>query len=350
MTMAINAYIGWDVGGAHLKMAHVDPAGRVVSASQFPSPLWQGLHVLDGAFSNAKKYLPECTVQHSITTTAELADIFKDRRYGIRLLVDRLSLFLNKNSSQYYAGQAGWISPALADNYVTEIASANWHATACFAAGKLHDGILIDIGSTTTDIIPFSKGKLLYRGYSDYERLYHSELIYTGIVRTPVMAVVNKVPHEGEWHPIVAEHFATMADVYRLTGELQEEDDMMVPADGAGKQWLDSARRLARMLGTDISEENKLAQWQNIACYIAEAQLQQIQKALFHVKSGNEPGLATTLVGAGAGRFLVKKLSNRIGLKFTDYADILDASTEVKPYAARCAAAVAVAEIARITA
>jgi len=348
--MAINAYIGWDVGGAHLKMAHVDPAGHVVCASQFPSPLWQGLHVLDEALFNAKKYLPKCTVQHSITTTAELADIFKDRRSGIRLLVDRLSLFLNKNSSQYYAGQTGWISPALADSYVTEIASANWHATACFVAGKLHDGILIDIGSTTTDIIPFCKGELLNRGYSDYERLHHSELVYSGIVRTPVMAVVNKVPHKGEWHPLVAENFATMADIYRLTGELQEEDDMMVSADGAGKQLADSARRLARILGSDMDEEEGVTQWQSIALYIADAQLQKIQDAFYQIKSRENVKQFTTLVGAGAGRFLIRKLAQRCGMKYTDFSDILDATTEVKSHAARSAAAVAVAQIARITA
>ena len=347
--MTVNAYIGWDVGGAHLKMAHIDPAGQVISASQFPSPLWKGLHVLDQALSDAKKHLPQSALQHSITTTAELVDIFKDRHSGIRALVDRLSLFLNRDSSRFYAGQAGWVSPAQTENHVKEIASANWHATARFVANKLHDGVLVDIGSTTTDIVPFNEGKLLYRGYSDYERMYHSELVYTGIIRTPVMAVINKILSEGKWHPVVAEHFATMADVYRLTHELQELDDMMDPADGAGKEPMDSARRLARMLGTDINEVDGLTQWQNIAFYIAEAQLQKIQDALYQVKSRDVVSQTTNLVGAGAGRFLVNKLAQRTGMKYMDFADILDAAAEVKPHAAKCATAVAVAQIARIT-
>lgn len=348
--MSVNAFIGWDVGGAHLKMAHIDPAGQIISASQFPSPLWKGVHVLDQALSDAKKYLPLTVVQHSITTTAELTDIFKDRRSGIRELVDRLSFFLDMDSSRFYGGQVGWISPAQADNYVTEIASANWHATASFVANQLNDGILIDIGSTTTDIVPFNKGQLLYSGYSDYERMHWSELVYTGIVRTPVMAVVSAVPREGKWHPVAAEHFATMADIYRLTGELQEQDDMMETADGAGKQQLDSARRLARMLCIDLDEGERFAQWQDIARYIAEAQLQQIRVALHRVKSRDGAGITTTLVGAGAGRFLVEKLAQRTGMKYIDYADILDAVAEIKPHAARCAAAVAVAQIARSTA
>ena len=124
---------------------------------------------------------------------------------------------------------------------------------------------------------------------------------------------------------------------------------MMIPADGAGKDQTDSARRLARMLGVDINEDHGIAEWQNIAFYIAEAQLQKIQDALCQVKSRDVVSQTTTLIGAGAGRFLVKKLAQRTGMKYVDFGDILDAVTEIRPHAARCAAAVAVAQIARIT-
>jgi (4-(4-[2-(gamma-L-glutamylamino)ethyl]phenoxymethyl)furan-2-yl)methanamine synthase len=167
-------------------------------------------------------------------------------------------------------------------------------------------------------------------------------------VRTPVMAVVRQVPCEGRWQPLVAELFATMADVYRLTGELDEEDDMQEPADGAGKQVQDSARRLARMLGTDMVGEFGLEQWRGIARYITEMQMQTIEKALHKVWSRKDVCPVSTLVGAGAGRFLVTKLAARSGLTYTDFADILTCPVDVRRQTAQCAAAVAVAQLARI--
>lgn len=345
--MKAEAFIGWDIGGAHLKMAHVDITGKVLAAHQFPTPIWQNLHILDDALANAKKYFPATLTTHAITTTAELSDIFRDRRSGLRELVTKASTMLNKDNMQFYAGPAGWVDAGETDQYVNEIASANWHATASFIAERLIEGILIDIGSTTTDIIPFAAGQLLNRGYTDYERLACSELVYTGIVRTPVMAIASHAPVNGRRLPVVAEHFATMADVYRLTGELQEQDDMMLTADGAGKCQIDSARRLARMFAIDISEQEITDMWTKVAHFIAETQLEKIRRAFDQVCSYIPAKGKPVVIGAGAGRFLAKKLARNTGYTYIDFAEILDASAEIKPHAARSAAAVAVAQLAR---
>ena len=345
--MKTRAFIGWDIGGAHLKMAHVDNTGKVIAAHQFPTPIWRDLHILDDALANAKKYFPATLTTHAITTTAELSDIFRDRRSGLRALVTKTSTMLNNDNMQFYAGPAGWVDANNTDQYVNEIASANWHATASFIAESIKEGILIDIGSTTTDIIPFAAGQLLNRGYTDYERLACNELVYTGIVRTPVMAITSHALVNGRRQPVLAEQFATMADVYRLTGELQEQDDMMLTADGAGKCQLDSARRLARMFAIDISEQANTDMWNKVAHFIAETQLEKISRAFDQVRSNMPAKDKPVVIGAGAGRFLVKKLTQNTGDTYMDFAEILDASAEIKPHAARSAAAVAVAQLAR---
>ena len=124
-----------------------------------------------------------------------------------------------------------------------EIASANWLASAQFAARRCGDGVFVDMGSTTTDIVALRGDRVQAQGMSDAERLASNELVYTGIVRTPVMAVVQRVPFNGAMQRIAAEHFATMADVHRLRGHLDEAHDMAETADGAGKSPVDSARR-----------------------------------------------------------------------------------------------------------
>ena len=78
----------------------------------------------------------------------------------------------------------------------------------------------MDVGTTTTDLIPIRAGAVAARGATDAERLTESELLYTGVVRTPVMAVAQTAPFSGRMQGIAAERFATMADVWRLTGDL----------------------------------------------------------------------------------------------------------------------------------
>jgi len=343
-------YCGWDIGGAHLKVAYINAEGDIIAAKQLPSPLWKGLDTLVNALKLASDQLPQTEIFHSVTTTAELADIFTNRHQGVLRIKRELCHVLGGDQFCFYAGNAGMVPASQFENYTNQIASSNWHATANYVARLIKSGILIDVGSTTTDIIPFADGKLLNQGSTDFERMQTNELVYTGIVRTPIMAVVDCVPHLGQWVNTAAEHFATMADIIRLTGELNEYDDMMETADGAGKELIDSARRLARMLGTDITQANTLSHWKTTARYIAEQQLLKMQQALlqilFRVSSDEE----TMIVGAGAGRFIVEKLARRNGLRYIDIAELLNASIKVREEAARCAAAVSVAQIMRCAA
>jgi probable H4MPT-linked C1 transfer pathway protein len=346
--MGKDTFIGWDIGGAHLKLACVTTTGKVTMAAQLPMPLWRGIRVLDQSLAQAKLLFQGTATVHSITTTAELVDIFTDRKSGIKTLVQQISGALTNENIQFYAGRAGWVPPSSADRYSGDIASANWHASAVCVAGIIRNGILIDIGSTTTDIVMFAEGQVRYHGYSDFERLSSHELVYTGVVRTPVMAVTDKAPIEGIWQPVTAELFATMADVYRLTGELQGVDDMHDTPDGKGKTLPESARRLARMFGTDLEGQESLTHWQTVARYIAGTQLNRIDHALQLVLSRHQGLPDKVLVGAGIGRFLVRKLANRHGLKFMDFADLFATDAGMRVPVAVAAAAVSVAQLARL--
>ena len=205
-------------------------------------------------------------------------------------------------------------------------------------------GLLIDIGSTTTDLIPIRNGRLAQRGADDQGRLRFDELLYTGVIRTPLMALARRAPFAGEWQALAAEHFATTADVYRITGELDGRHDLLAAADQGAKDTAGSIRRLARMLGADAARYPKRQQWQRLAAWFAEQQLQLIRQALARALSS---GGQDTLIGAGVGRFLAARIAAREGLTYLPFSDLCNVGAELKDKCNICAPAVALAGINR---
>jgi len=336
--------IGWDLGGAHLKAARLDPHGRVMQVVQLPCPLWQGLIHLKLAIDNALQQLSTPCARHALTMTGELADLFDNRREGVRSLLESFSASVSAQQISIYAGAAGFATVDQHDAVWEQIASANWRASAEFLAGRLPAGLLVDVGSTTTDIVPF-KQSVLACGRDDRERLVQEELLYAGVVRTSLMSIVDRLPFDGEWVPVMAEQFATTADVYRLTNELPEDADQMPSADGKGKSPLESARRLARMLGCDVHLA-PFAAWQRCAEYIAEVQLARVFSACQRVLSRGILTDDAPLIGAGVGRFLVMKLAQRLQRPYLDFASCIDSSSDAAArWSACCAPAVAVAAL-----
>src|SRR5690349_10857857 len=80
--------VGWDIGGAHLKVAAVD-GGRLVAARQVACALWQGLDELRRAAAEALARLPEAD-RHAVTMTGELVDLFPDRASGVAAILAAL--------------------------------------------------------------------------------------------------------------------------------------------------------------------------------------------------------------------------------------------------------------------
>ena len=244
-----------------------------------------------------------------------------------------------------YAGRSGFLAPADAKSRTLEVASANWHSCAGLIARRHADALLVDVGTTTTDLIPIGDGAVAARGATDAERMTEGELLYTGVVRTPVMAVTQTAPFGERMQGIAAERFATMADVWRLTGDLPGDADPYPTADQRGKSARESAARLARMLGRDESE-GALGEWVALARYFADCQLGGIEAAARALLAREGLPPEAPVVGAGCGRFVAKALADTLGRQYLDFAEIIDAAPEAREMTARCAPAVAVALLA----
>ena len=335
--------IGWDLGGANVKLASVED-GRVASVAQIPCPILPERRKFDAAIEAALP-LVALPASHAVTMTGELSDVFGDRAEGVAYLVDLMVKTVGTQPLSIYAGEAGFLGSDDAKRHTLEVASANWHATASLVARGHADGLLVDVGTTTTDLIPIKAGKISARGATDAERLTEGELLYTGVVRTPVMAVAHSAPFRGRVQKIAAERFATMADVWRLAGDLPDDADPYPAADQRGKSPAESAGRLARMLGRDASEA-ELAEWIALARYFADCQLAEIEHTARNLSERDALSPDAPVIGAGCGRFIARRLAERLGRRYLDFGDLIDAPPETREMAARCAPAVAVALLA----
>lgn len=334
-------YSAWDIGGAHLKCALLNETGDLVHVEQVATPLWQGIDILEDAIKRICIVYDLFNAQHAVTTTAELVDGFADRETGLQEILSLLAKLLGEDT-QVYSNQARLVSLKEAAKQLNQVASANWHATASYLSLVSKVGVLIDIGSTTTDIIPFAQGELLNRSHTDQERMQTGEMLYTGVVRTPVMAICQQAEYKGVEQYLMAELFANMADVYRLTKQLIEEDDMYPSCDGQEKTREASARRLGRMLGIDAVLDKAIIEF---AETISNKQKKMIQKVLSTIIKREHLEETTCLYGAGSGGFLVKQIANELDLAYKSFAEACKVNKSLHHVTNRSAPAVALAKL-----
>lgn len=342
---------GWDVGGAHVKactMRH----GRVVEVVQWPCPLWQGLDHLERVLDEAAARWPGLRrARHAVTMTGEMTDLFADREDGVTRLAAVLADRLADDPARValLAGE-GWCHPAEAAAHWAQIASANWLATARHVALALPRGelLLADIGSTTTDLIAIRDGRVLTGARSDAARLATGELVYHGVVRTPLCAVAQRIAWRGAELNVMNEFFATTADVYRLTGELDPAHDQHPAADGAGKEPAATRRRIARMIGLDARDASDI-EWLDFAHAWRALQVAELRGQLERVVALHALRETTRVVAAGCGAFLVDTLAPARWPRL-DYArDVAVPAADATPgtvaWARVCAPSVAVAAL-----
>jgi (4-(4-[2-(gamma-L-glutamylamino)ethyl]phenoxymethyl)furan-2-yl)methanamine synthase len=335
----VSVVIGWDIGGAHLKAARVRD-GRVEATIQAATPLWLGLDSLAAAFDAVHAKLGVAD-RHAITMTGELCDAFGSRREGVARLAAIAADHLAPGALRLYAGRSGFVEFGEAASHAADVASANWHASAALLALKLPNALLIDIGSTTADLIPIVAGRVAAVGYGDAERLAAGELIYTGMTRTFVMALARQAPFRGGWTPLMNEYFANSADVHRILGALPDGADKMPTADGREKTVEASRARLARIVGRE-ADEAAAAEWEALAAWFAEAQIREIADAAWLRLSRCDLPVAAPVVAAGVGEGIAAEVARRMRRPCVGFSSLIGAPAE----ASYCAPAVAVALLA----
>lgn len=342
-TPSSHKIIGWDLGGVHVKAALVED-GRVRDVVQAACPLWRGLPALDTALAGLPDWARQ-PADHAVTMTGELTDCFADRTDGVAQLSAWAARAL-PGRVRIYAGRDGFRAPGEAAGRAASIASANWHASAALIGRSVADALLVDIGSTTADLIPIVGGRPAATGYSDAERLETGELVYTGAVRTPLLALADHAPFRGRRTRLMAETFAHAGDIYRITGNLAAQADQQPTGDLKGKSRAESEARLARMIGRDRGE-GSARDWLLLARHFAEAQMRLLHDAAATLLSRPDLPEGAPVVVCGAGAFLAEGLARRLGRQSLAFTDVIAEQIAGDPaWASTCGPAVAVGLLA----
>lgn len=268
-------WLGIDIGGANIKLAMANGYAR---SEIFP--LWKNPDRLGAELGRLFEEVPGFDAI-ALTMTGELADCYSTREEGVCRILEQLTSVFPASLVKVYSVHGTWLSPSAAARSPWDVAASNWHALTAmaqrWAEGK--NGLLIDIGSTTTDIIPFTKSKLQTAAKTDSDRLLQGQLVYTGVRRTPICAMTRSLPLRGEECPVMCELFATMDDAFLINGDVPEDANDCDTADGRPRTVEFARSRMARMVGEDGST---LCQWelQSMATHVIEQQAEQIGKAI----------------------------------------------------------------------
>ncbi|WP_165244479.1 hydantoinase/oxoprolinase family protein [Paludisphaera soli] len=240
-------WLAIDVGGANLKAAHSDGSAR-----SSPYPVWKQPERLAGAIAELASSFPPFD-RVAATMTAELCDCFETKREGVLRVVAALSEALPGRPVAFWGTDGRFHDEASIRGRPLVAAASNWLALATVAARSVGDarGLLIDVGTTTTDLIPLVGGRVAARGRTDLDRLQNAELVYAGVARTPVCSLAVALPFRGEPTGLAAEFFATTRDVYITLGDLPPDADDRSTADGRPATLERARERLARMVCAD---------------------------------------------------------------------------------------------------
>ena len=404
--------LGLDIGGANIKAA--DAAGRTLSRS---FAMWKHPERLTDELASILHSFPQ-TERIAVAMTAELADCFATKAEGVRFILDAVEASAPPSSVEVWTTAGRFVTAKDAASQPMLVAAANWQALATWCGRTLLDGgpcaepkapltltlspedggggtrsetassqgaagassaslvtrhsslatsaLLIDIGTTTTDIIPLVGGRPVARGLTDVGRLQSGELSYSGVKRTPLCAIAQAVPvgqvsnlpvrgrsqtsaeSQAGWKPasqgdcpLAAELFATTLDVYLLLGDIAEDPADLETANGKPATKAAAHDRIARMLCCD-RDEVSFDEAVQIAKFLADVQRQRLAGSLERVASRFETPVETVIV-SGSGSFLARRLvaENRR----TSQAKIVSLDEQLSPGIAEAACAYAVAQL-----
>ena len=289
---------GFDIGGANTDMAIIDFGSdgdmKEVRVDFRYLPMWLRKDELAETLLEMVGDDLDELEGVGVCMTAELVDAYPSKAAGVADIIDRVEGAFDVPVA--YVSLSGMVDASEALKDPMNIAAANWVATSQIASAMSSDCIMVDVGSTTTDIIPVKDGFEAARGRNDLERLSTGELVYTGTLRTNVATIVDRVPLHDKWFRVSSELFAVTADVHRVLGNIRESDYTCSTPDGAGKSVEECMLRIARVLCADL-ELLSPGDVLDVAEYIYHQQILKIAEGIAEVseREGLEEVVTTGL-------------------------------------------------------
>ena len=323
--------LGYDIGGANTKAVFISQQKgktlKVKIAAQY-FPVWKNPKKLPQVLIELKQRLKINKLDGlAVTMTAELSDAYQTKSEGVNHILScvksafpTMPIYVLNIASELICLDGALEKPL-------EVAAANWAATGWLVSLQLKDCVIVDVGSTSTSIIPVLNGKVAACGKTDLDKLICGELVYTGSLRTNVATIVQSIPIRGGIASVSSELFALSADVHLILGNITESNCTTETADGRTKSIPDALSRLARVVCAD-TEILKMEELLQVAKYIYEQQIEQVAGSLAEVykrvKIHNSKKVPVVVTGLGKD-FIAGKAAEKIGVD-----EIVDLGTLVQ--------------------
>jgi probable H4MPT-linked C1 transfer pathway protein len=315
--------LGFDIGGANTKAAFIvaqECSVKTVKVKSEYFPVWkkgkgelsQLLKTLAGELVGS-----EALDAVGATMTAELSDAFFTKKEGVNYLLDCLTESFFNVPVFILNTEAKLASVDKAREEPLSVASANWSATGWMISQMIENCIIVDVGSTSTSIIPVVRGKIAAKGETDLEKLMIGELVYTGSLRTNVAAILSSVRLRSRNAMVSSEFFAQSGDAHLVLDNIAEQDYTVETPDGRGKTKKEALARLARVVCADIDmlSEKEIT---DLAEQAWKKQIERIGEGLKRVynrlDSSSKRKIAVVVTGMGKD-FLARKAARKAGFK-----------------------------------
>ncbi len=329
------SWLALDIGGANLKMA--DGRGFAIS---YPFALWRDSDQLARELRTLLTEGP--AADHlAVTMTGELADCFDSKEIGVQFIVESLEQAADGRHTRIYLSDGKLVSPQVAVQRPQLAAASNWHALGRYAARFIPEGsgLVLDIGSTTVDVLPICDGELRNTSTDDTSRLISGELIYTGVERTPICALIQSAPYRGSRCMVAAEHFATTLDAYVLCNDIPESTLNKQTADCRSATKANARLRVSRLVGApeDFNHRDAVG----VALEVIDKQVETIVNAAERVVS-RLPTPLTKIVVSGHGDYLAERVLKKMEIS----CEAVSMSAMIGRLPARCGPAHALAVLA----
>ncbi|HEX2249290.1 MAG TPA: hydantoinase/oxoprolinase family protein [Gemmatimonadales bacterium] len=324
------AVMGWDIGGVNTKAARLNSnAPPDCRSTSLPYELQRQPSLLSDTLRTAAWQIgAERDDCHAVTMTAELSQFFRTKREGVGFVLDALEATFPSERLHVYTVSGRFVSPEAAREDPLGVAASNWAATASWVGRWIPNCILIDVGSTTSDLIPIRQGRIAAWGRTDPERLRTGELVYTGALRTPVEAIARRLRFRDATIALAAEGFALSGDVHLWLGGIRPEEYTCPTPDGRPAIREYAGERLARSVcaDRDLLDDADIDQ---LATGLAFEQTRNLCEALRAIRE-RCPELDTAVV-TGLGEFIAAGAARLVGLKVCPLAEKLHGSSQTAP-------------------
>lgn len=311
--------IGLDIGGANLKAAL-----RCGEARSCLFELWKEPDNLGSALIGLLKGWDASHL--ALTMTGELCDCFQTKREGVERILAQVEGAFPESVIRVWSTGGAFVSADEGRKQHLNVSASNWHALTTLTSRSLlvtlkdkgsddktiasgirsntQSGLLIDVGSTTSDVIPYYRGKPIPAGFTDPARLKSRELVYIGVRRTPLCALLGP--------GTTNEFFATTHDAFLRLGLIAEDANDRHTADGRPATAIQAHARLARMLGGD-QEITPKEDTRRLALLVYQKQRSLLVDAIRTV-AARLPRRVEIVVLAGSGEFLARAAWNDYAL------------------------------------